>query len=652
MKPKIDFAHVLKELVVNRKDPCEVVRELISNSYDALASEMWYLPLLGTNNQGFIFADNGSGLDTKTKVRGITPYEAFFSIGKSTKTFGKSIGYKCQGSKLCFASKRFLVISRCAFERKWRFHAIENPRDNLTEASKVVPRSTESPAKELSRFLSYCDDRVSSVVSELSDEWFHENLKTGTMIVVVGYNANRFDECFNPQSGRGKRADRGNSPEELFESSYIYNYIRFNTKHGDVQHLEESAGFSSHSSGVIRKQSAKPARLNIWVKDKYMHVPFGFPYLRWSTEDVLTPAKVAKISDARFQCRASMPVQHENQYFSFILSVDGNGRRLKQYSSLDRRGKALSGIRLTDQCGTFIASQGIKGTPYNQLFNNPVMEDRYGCLAKSEAQDHFTLIINGPFPLVTSRNDLAEDAGRILEDQSFLTKIRDFLEEVRLEQPVFRELLDRVQKNQNERSLDKQRQLNDDNRSKLVSCERFFFSVVEGGPEISFWSPDYGQEAGVVALYSTFSAIVQSTPNRVREEGLLRFWMRPLAHYARGVDALAQPITDSSPENAKLLEFKYSFGPGKEYNHPLCDTDVIVAWELDHVENDMTVTDEFRLFASVRLLQDFEPKLAYYLVNRQSFFGRAYPGTTLVISLRELIQRSFDVQLVTPPSEG
>jgi hypothetical protein len=30
---RINYKHTLSELSVNRKDPCEVIRELISNSY-------------------------------------------------------------------------------------------------------------------------------------------------------------------------------------------------------------------------------------------------------------------------------------------------------------------------------------------------------------------------------------------------------------------------------------------------------------------------------------------------------------------------------------------------------------------------------------------------------------------------------------------
>jgi len=120
MKPRIEFKHVLGELSVNRHDPCEVLRELLSNSYDAGATTILYSPL--TEERGLIFYDNGAGLHTTKQINGITPWEAFFSIGKSTKMKGAGIGYKCQGSKLCFACSRILVATKESTKSKaWHY---------------------------------------------------------------------------------------------------------------------------------------------------------------------------------------------------------------------------------------------------------------------------------------------------------------------------------------------------------------------------------------------------------------------------------------------------------------------------------------------------------------------------------------------------
>ena len=82
---RINYKHTLLELSVNRKDPCEVIRELISNSYDAKASVIEIYPLL--KYDGFIFIDNGIGISSEKEVNGVTPIDAFFSIGREHPTF-------------------------------------------------------------------------------------------------------------------------------------------------------------------------------------------------------------------------------------------------------------------------------------------------------------------------------------------------------------------------------------------------------------------------------------------------------------------------------------------------------------------------------------------------------------------------------------
>jgi hypothetical protein len=150
--PEIDYKHVLSELSVNRKDPCEVIRELISNSYDAQASRIEIYPLL--QYQGFIFFDNGIGLSETEEVNGITPYRAFFSIGKSTKIQGDFIGYKCQGSKLCFASKKFTLITRCSNEDNWRSISIDNPKNNLSPQYNIQSNIDNNPWETIQNLFS------------------------------------------------------------------------------------------------------------------------------------------------------------------------------------------------------------------------------------------------------------------------------------------------------------------------------------------------------------------------------------------------------------------------------------------------------------------------------------------------------------------
>lgn len=53
LNPKQSFQHTLQEISVNRDSPCELVRELISNAYDAIAKNIFVFPLL--ERKGLIF---------------------------------------------------------------------------------------------------------------------------------------------------------------------------------------------------------------------------------------------------------------------------------------------------------------------------------------------------------------------------------------------------------------------------------------------------------------------------------------------------------------------------------------------------------------------------------------------------------------------
>lgn len=232
MHPQIEFKHVLGELSVNRNDPCEVLRELISNSYDAKAAHIAYLPL--KDRQGFIFLDDGTGLDSKAAVNGITPWEAFFSIGKSTKKQGDSIGYKCQGSKLCFACARILVASTS--DRKqgaWDYKSIDNPRTNLDTSYNISPTHSNDIGNVLDTFFGTPTADTAAAVKHLKELLADPKLAPSITLIVIDHLETE---------GYLKHFTVG----PLSNESYVYNYIRFYTRHGDVRHLNQAQGFTAN----------------------------------------------------------------------------------------------------------------------------------------------------------------------------------------------------------------------------------------------------------------------------------------------------------------------------------------------------------------------------------------------------------------------
>ncbi len=144
------------------------------------------------------------------KKNGIVPYVAFFSIGRTTKTKGSGIGYKCQGSKLCFASSRVTVITRCAGENEWRMKLIENPKQVLNEDYDLKPERTTEPWSVLAeRVITEPDERSVALLEILSNTFFENEFKSGTLVVIDGFDVQDYGKYFSVGSA---------------DSSYLYNY--------------------------------------------------------------------------------------------------------------------------------------------------------------------------------------------------------------------------------------------------------------------------------------------------------------------------------------------------------------------------------------------------------------------------------------------
>lgn len=151
-------------------------------------------------------------------------------------------------------------------------------------------------------------------------------------------------------------------------------------------------------------------------------IPFGYPYLDKGTPDpnLKSPAQVARLRDGRFMSRAAKKFQIGSNKFSLILSIDGNRRAHDEYKHLARKGQAKSGIRLSDQRGTFVSVKGIKICKYPELLSAIV---GYEVLSEGDATSHYSLIVDGDFDLVTNRSALSKRAYDTLTDATFLAEV-------------------------------------------------------------------------------------------------------------------------------------------------------------------------------------------------------------------------------------
>lgn len=561
MKPQIEFKHVLGELSVNRNDPCEVLRELISNSYDAEAKNILYIPI--KDRKGVIFLDDGVGLDIVTKTNGITPWEAFFSIGKSTKQKGAGIGYKCQGAKLCFACARILIATTDNLGKgNWNFKIVDNPRHNLDTSFDITPDITKDIGLIVDKFFANPNADTALAIAHLKQQLTPSKSPARTLIIIDELETENF----------GKYFAVGNDPEE----SYVMNYIRLYTRHGDVRYITAEQGFTASQ----RKQVADGligAAFSIYANKKSDVIPFGYPYLPVGKPDinVKTPAHVSRLRDGSFYSRAAKTFSVGTEKFSIVMSIDGNRRAHAEYKYLARKGKTMSGIRLSDHRGVFIAVKGIKICKYQELLS---AVDGYEVLSEGDSPSHYSIILEGDFDLVTNRNALSKKAYDTLSNPEFLNEIKKFLDAQKKADNIFSELLARLRRESSENLLSEQIEILEAARKEIKTRERFRISDSAHNEHL-FLSPQAGEEYLVGVLYSQLSNMLPKNP------GLEKYWRRVITFSTQGIDSLAlrdeaaiNPLVEA---NVCSVEYKYEFNNSGPFNHALAVVDYIVAWAVD-----------------------------------------------------------------------
>jgi len=627
LNPQIEFRHVLGELSVNRSDPCEVLRELISNSYDAQARNILYAPL--KDRTGLVFLDDGSGLDTVNKVNGVTPWEAFFSIGKSTKKKGDGIGYKCQGTKLCFASSRILVASPThAQPGTWSYKIIDNPRHKLDTTFDITPDTTTNIGSVIDHLFAGETADTADAIAHLKERLKALKTATGTLVVIDNLDTENFGKYF----AVGSEVDE----------SYVANYIRFYTRHGDVRNLSSEQGFSANHVKQVAA-GVQAANFSIYANKKSHSLPFGYPYLAAPSgkpdPSIKPPAQVSRLRDGRFFSRGAKVFSVGPEKYSIVIAIDGNRRAHDEYKYLARKGKAMSGIRLSEQRGVFISVKGIKICRYQELMSTL---GEYEVLSEGESASHYLLIVDGDFDLVTNRNALSKKAYDTLLNPGFVAEVKKFLDSQRANDSVFRELLSRLRRESSETLLNEQIEDLNAARKDLKTRERFRVKDSVGKQHL-FLSPGPGDEYLVGVLYSQLSNFPLKTP------GLEKYWRRVITFSTQGIDSLGlreEAATNPLAEgNICAIEYKYEFNNTGPFNHALAVVDYIIAWIVE-VDPHKQVVDSFTCFGKIEKVQgnDFEWRISGIENNE----GGTYQQTITVICLRTLIEQSFETEFKTP----
>jgi hypothetical protein len=163
--PQVDQIQEFIEISNDFSNPLDLVREAISNSFDANATKIEFyfdvIKLYGEKILQIKIIDNGTGMDQNG-------LQSFFDLGNSlSRDFDDNIGEKGHGTKVYFNSSKIFVIT--------------------TKEGQTIKATMENPIKSL------YDRIIPEVYCEIEE---NENRQNGTEIIILGYNNNR-REKFN-----------------------------------------------------------------------------------------------------------------------------------------------------------------------------------------------------------------------------------------------------------------------------------------------------------------------------------------------------------------------------------------------------------------------------------------------------------------------
>ncbi len=207
--PKVNQANEFKEIANDFTNPLELIREAISNSFDAKANNIHLIfevvNLDGEDTFKITIKDDGEGMDEER-------LENFFDLGNSSrKEDEETIGEKGHGTKVYFNSKKLEVKSK----------RIDSPG---------LIASMDNIFQSLNR----------GDIPAYNYEFIEPDFEKGTEIIIYGYNQSKLN---------------------LFQHDQIRDYIIWKTKFGSVENefdIIENKDRRLHFKGLDKKVNEPP----------------------------------------------------------------------------------------------------------------------------------------------------------------------------------------------------------------------------------------------------------------------------------------------------------------------------------------------------------------------------------------------------------
>ncbi|MDQ6786748.1 MAG: ATP-binding protein [Acidobacteriota bacterium] len=204
-KPEVNEANEFKEIANDFTNPLELVRESISNAFDAKAQNISLsfevVNLDGEDTFKILVKDDGEGMNTDDLAN-------FFDLGNSSRRNDTStIGEKGHGTKVYFNSKKLMVRS------------VKNNVGLIAKMENIFQTLNRGEIPEYE----YDEEKV--------------DFKKGTEITIFGYNQSRYN---------------------LFTHEQIKDYIFWKTKFGSIERefdVKANESVKIHLKGLDKENS-------------------------------------------------------------------------------------------------------------------------------------------------------------------------------------------------------------------------------------------------------------------------------------------------------------------------------------------------------------------------------------------------------------
>ena len=305
--PAVNHAREFVEIANDFSNPLEIVREMISNAFDAGAKNIDIVFSVEKNDEGketvkIVFEDDGSGI-SKDEMHN------FFDLGNSSRRDDESaIGEKGHGTKVAFNSSCIEVDS------------VSRKHPDVRIIAKVL-----NPLAQMN------NDNMPEVECEILDG---SGKAAYTKITVWGYN----------------RDDR-----EQFHHDTLRDYIYWHTKFGSFEVLFEE---EKHKDVVINLQGLSPPN----GKPEQLSFGHQFPPQSKSVDELFNEhlADAPDYFCRHFKEEGSLRKFPEIKYQAFF-SVEGKHVKRSYNKMLRVSGRSIDGVgyRVRDKYGLWLCKDFI-----------------------------------------------------------------------------------------------------------------------------------------------------------------------------------------------------------------------------------------------------------------------------------------------------